>query len=300
MTDGPKILATDQNLTEAISAKTGQHLNEKTDMYSVSLYVDFLNKRLKVLDYTAVDYDAFSRYLDTAAIRYDLTKIILIARQQDWQSLFRRGFILEALHPTFFIGEPGYHLAKFFSADRRTSPLWDEEDKILRQVSQLSPDLKSLPSDYAIRSALSEDVPDLADLYAEVFETYPTPITDPRYINKIMQAHTHFKIVLHAGKIVSAASLDVNPATKSAELTDCATLPQYRGLGLMGYLVARLEKKAKHLGLITLYTIARARSTGINAVFFRHGYTYYGRFVNNCEICGKFEDMNLWSKHLTL
>jgi putative beta-lysine N-acetyltransferase len=156
-----------------------------------------------------------------------------------------------------------------------------------------------LPPDYEIRSARSEDIAELADLYANIFETYPTPIDDPQYIKKMMHANTHFKIMLHEGKIVSAASLDIDLATKSAELTDCATLPQYRGLSLMSYLVAHLEKEAINLGLITVYTIARAASTGINAVFFRHGYAYYGRFVNNCEICGKLEDMNLWSKVLT-
>jgi hypothetical protein len=66
----------------------------------------------------------------------------------------------------------------------------------------------------------------------------------------------------------------------------------------MSHLVQELEKEAISLGLITLYTIARSLSIGINGVFARFGFKYYGRFVNNCDICGQFQDMNLWSKPL--
>lgn len=295
-----EILVTEQNITGTKSANGGLYLNEKTKTYSVDLYVDFFNKRLKVLDYTLEDCDTFCQYLDAMANHYDLTKIIMVARQQDWQSLFRRGFILEALHPSFFKGEPGYHLSKFLSADRRTSLLWDEEETVLKQVFQLSPQQKSLEPGFQLRAANTEDVPALAHLYAKVFETYPTPMDNPDYIEKVMQANTHFQIIEYKGSIVSAASLDIDWHTQSAELTDCATLPEYRGQSLMTHLVSRLEKEALDLGLITVYTIARATSVGINAVFFRHGYSYYGRFVNNCEICCQLEDMNLWSKRLAV
>lgn len=36
----------------------------------------------------------------------------------------------------------------------------------------------------------------------------------------------------------------------------------------------------------------------MNRVLVQHGYAYSGRLVNNCDICGGFEDMNLWAKEL--
>ena len=45
-----------------------------------------------------------------------------------------------------------------------------------------------------------------------------------------------------------------------------------------------------------LYTIARARSAGMNRVFYNRGYRWTGTLVNNCHIAGDFEDMHVWCK----
>jgi len=35
-----------------------------------------------------------------------------------------------------------------------------------------------------------------------------------------------------------------------------------------------------------------------NKAFYRSGYNYGGRLLNNCHIAGSFENMNIWSKTL--
>jgi hypothetical protein len=44
--------------------------------------------------------------------------------------------------------------------------------------------------------------------------------------------------------------------------------------------------------------MARARSFGMNMVFYQLGYEFNGRLVNNCDIHGGYEDMNIWVKDL--
>jgi putative beta-lysine N-acetyltransferase len=81
-------------------------------------------------------------------------------------------------------------------------------------------------------------------------------------------------------------------------MTDFATLPDQRGLGLAQHLLAALERDMGHEEIPNLYTIARARSAGMNRVFYNHGYHWTGTLVNNCHIAGRFEDMHVWCKDL--
>lgn len=48
----------------------------------------------------------------------------------------------------------------------------------------------------------------------------------------------------------------------------------------------------------TAFTIARALSYPINATFARAGYAWAGTLVNNTNICGGFESMNVWYRAL--
>lgn len=264
--------------------------------YSVKYLLDWTNKRVKIKSYFATDYDALTKYLDVLAVENNLTKTILTAGEQDWQEFFVRGYWLEALHPTFFRGKAGFHVSKFYSRERRTPADWEKEEELLGAAKNSSREMSALNKDYKIRVALQSDVAGLAKLYSSVFVTYPTDVNDEGYLKEAMRKGAVFMVVTHKGQIISAASLDVDSETLSTELTDCATSPEYRGQGLMAHLLYYLEKQAKEMGLITIYTIARAGSAGINTVFAKHGYNYYGRFINNCDICGNFEDMNLWSK----
>jgi len=58
------------------------------------------------------------------------------------------------------------------------------------------------------------------------------------------------------------------------------------------------DVELKNKGYIIVYSIARALSYGMNIVFAKQNYIYGGRLINNCNIMGKFEDMNIWFKEL--
>ena len=66
----------------------------------------------------------------------------------------------------------------------------------------------------------------------------------------------------------------------------------------MSHLLEILENEIAHEGYICAYTMARARSFGMNNVFYRLGYEFLGRLVNNCDIYGAYEDMNIWVRNL--
>jgi putative beta-lysine N-acetyltransferase len=232
------------------------YLTENNDKYTVNMFLDIINKRLKVIDFEVKDYRSFTEYLEFIAQKSKLSKIILDAPENHWQPLFACGFLLEAIHPTLFKGKSGFHLSKFLSQERITSSSWEKEEIILKKIQQISITTKSLPNKYIIRTGTKEDISLLVPLFAQIFETYPTPITDTEYLSKIMNQGALFKVISYQNKIISAASIYIDPKTLSAELTDCATLPEYQGQGLMSCLVSELEKEAKNLKLITLYTYA--------------------------------------------
>lgn len=286
----------DQNVI--LPKREGFDHQENNQYFSTHIYVDHINERLKVKDFQTKDYRALTEYLESVCQKNNLTKIILVAGESNWQQLFTTGFLLEAINPSFFKGKPGFHLSKFLAQERKNSILWDREEEVLHKARQVAPTFKSLPEDYEIRTADVKDIPQLAELFSAVFETYPTPVGQEDYLIKAINNNNIFKAIFHENKIVSAASLDIDPSSLSAELTDCATLPEYQGQSLMSHLVLHLEEEGKSRGLITLYTIARAISVGVNSIFARFDYNYYGRFIKNCHICGQFEDMNLWAKTL--
>jgi hypothetical protein len=60
----------------------------------------------------------------------------------------------------------------------------------------------------------------------------------------------------------------------------------------------RMEQDMKQRGYLTSYTIARSRSVGMNITFAKLEYIYAGTLINNTNISGQIESMNVWYKHL--
>lgn len=154
-------------------------------------------------------------------------------------------------------------------------------------------DEKPLPSGYEVRLAKRDDIGELLELYRNIFETYPSPLIHASYLETVFQNETLFAVCTRDGEIVSAASAEVHPQVHAAELTDCATKRSARGLGLMSHILSRLEWEISEQGYICAYTMARSRSYGMNNVFYRLGYEFMGRLVNNCGVPGDYEDMNI-------
>ena len=174
--------------------------------------------------------------------------------------------------------------------------------RVIQDVSKIPRLIESqqIPENYILRFATEEDAQELANLYGAIFETYPTPMNDERYIKKVMEEGTIFSVIEYEGTIVSAASAEVNEMYHNAELTDCATIPHHRKHGFMKVLISALEQELIRKNIYCSYSLARSLSMGMNAVFHQLGYEYGGRLTKNCNIWDKYEDMNIWGKDLSV
>jgi putative beta-lysine N-acetyltransferase len=174
----------------------------------------------------------------------------------------------------------------------------EEHETIRRLALSKTPVQTSLPEGYVATAAETSDAPELAALMARVFPDYPTP-TDAAHLEKLLRTRANlFALVRDSGgTLVAAMSAELDSARKSAEMTDCATLPEFRGRGLMAFLLQVLEQElAGTLGIVDLYTIARADNAGVNCAFAKLGYQYTGRLINNCRMPNGWESMNVWCK----
>jgi putative beta-lysine N-acetyltransferase len=146
--------------------------------------------------------------------------------------------------------------------------------------------------------AVYKNADEISKVYRKVFKSYPFPIYDSKYIIDTMKNHVIYYIIRNEQRIsaVSSAEIDVN--AQNAEMTDFATLPSYRGKGLANSLLCRMEKDMIAKGIKTSYTIARAGSYAINTIFAKSGYKFSGTLVNNTNIAGSLESMNVWYKCL--
>jgi putative beta-lysine N-acetyltransferase len=84
----------------------------------------------------------------------------------------------------------------------------------------------------------------------------------------------------------------------NVEMTDFAVLPEYRGRNIAVHLLMLMEEEMRRREYITAYTIARSLSYGMNATFAKLQYTYTGTLINNTNISGQLESMNVWFKPL--
>lgn len=266
--------------------------------YKTKIYLDLFNQRIIVISFQAKDIESFTRRLDYLATNNGFDKICLKARAGQWEQLLPFGYVLEGIIKWYYNGENAYCLSKFFSRQRRLSYKFEEAAAIMEKVSRVSPKQSQpkLPPAYQVRRADPGDIQEICCLYNKVFETYPTPVNEPQYVEQLMKSDYMFVVITHENKIVSVASADISNQDGNAEITDCASLPEYRGKGLMYLVISALEAELTKQGIGCFFSIARALSPGMNTVFKKLGYTFTGRLTNNCNIYGKFEDMNLWVK----
>lgn len=276
-------------------------VHESENEYSLQLFLDTFNKRLRIDDYTG-NVESICRRASEVAREHAFTKIFIKSRKEDWMAFLSRGYMLEGIFKGYFHGSDAYSMACYTDLERRTSDYWTEEDLILRQVLDLvkKPDRDTVPAQFVLRPAVETDADELAALYGQVFQTYPTPMNDPAYIRHVMDEGTLFYVAQDDGKLISASSAEINPVYRNAEITDCVTLPAYRGKGFMRLLIQSLEEELLQRNILALYSLSRALSFGMNAALFQLGYEYNGRLTKNCDIYDKFEDMNMWCKQLTL
>jgi putative beta-lysine N-acetyltransferase len=240
--------------------------------------------------------------LDELALSHGYTKIFAkVPETSEWQ--FRKhGFRTEATVPDFFRGRDDVtFMGKYFVAERVTEP----HPQRVRQVLEVarSKEEEAAPEAFAgelsCRRLLPADCEAMAELYREVFASYPFPIHEPDYLKQTMTSHVIYLGIYAGPRLVAIASAELDRENRNAEMTDFATLPEQRGRGLANRLLAELEQVAAAEGIRTAYTIARAYSFGMNITFAKNGYQYAGTLTRNTQISGELESMNVWFKPLT-
>ncbi|MBU1631054.1 MAG: putative beta-lysine N-acetyltransferase [Candidatus Omnitrophica bacterium] len=209
-------------------------------------------------------------------------------------------FQQEAHIPNFFKGrEDGFFMSKFFNGrDVLSSP--QKIDAIIQLAKEKSGTAHFFKEDfkYEIRKAIPEDVGQMCSVFKKVFDSYPFPIFDPEYISSTMSDNIDYYVACEKGQIISISSAEIDKEQKNAEMTDFATLPPYRSQGIAQRLLQNMEKNLVVKGVLVAYTIARALSAGMNITFAKHHYQFGGTLVNNTNISGKIESMNVWYKLL--
>jgi putative beta-lysine N-acetyltransferase len=271
---------------------------EESDFF-LEVYLDPFNKRIRVDDYRGNSKLLFEK-AEELVHQHKAEKLIIKGRSEDFLSFFEKGLQPEAVVNRYFHGSDAHFFSKFYMPERKKNDHWITEDGMIHSIYQLDTSIQKAypPKAYELRLADESCAAELSTLYRQVFQIYPTPLYDPEYVKKTMRDGTIYYVFFLEGKIVSAASAEINSFYKNAELTDCATLTEHRKYGLMKIILQELEMELKRKGIFCAYSIARSLSFGMNAVLFQLGYSYRGRLMNNCYIYDKLENMNMWVKNL--
>ena len=212
-----------------------------------------------------------------------------------------RGYSREAVIPSFFNGEIDVlFMSMFLDADRNRDTKGEEIASVLanakkKEATGYTPETFD---HMRFEQCSQRNLDDMADLYREVFETYPFPIDNPDYIKQTMINDVVYFGSWLKGDLVGLSSAEMDRMNKNVEMTDFAVLPDYRGKNIAVHLLNLMEREMEERFLTMSYTIARSLSYGMNITFAKLGYVYAGTLVNNTNISGQIESMNVWYKPL--
>ncbi|MDP8234993.1 MAG: putative beta-lysine N-acetyltransferase [Candidatus Erginobacter occultus] len=251
-------------------------------------------------------------YLMTPAIR-DLTdlpaRLIEFARERGYTKVFAKfpesarglveaaGYEIEGKVEGYYRGETAALFAGYYLDPARREGDRGEALRI-RELALSRAGADEKPAEVAPRRLTADQTEAAAELYREVFESYPFPIHDPAYLRRTMESNVDYYGIMEGERLIALASAEKDPESLAAEMTDFATRKEARGRSLAGLLLERIEEDLRAAGYLTGFTIARAISAGMNITFARAGYRFGGLLWNNTQICGRLEPMNIWYKSL--
>ena len=254
--------------------------------------------RIYLMKLAPQDLPNIMDWMDQLAAEKGYTKIFAKVPGPCASTFVRAGYRREGMIPHFYKGETtATFLGKFIDPAREINPQRDEIEKnIILAQSKSGTAGKPLPAGFNLRPATEKDAIELAAVYKKVFNSYPFPIHDPDYLIETMRSHVCYFVAEKDGQIAAAASGEMDQENRNAEMTDFATLPGHLGNGLALHLLKFMEPEMNKRDIHTLYTIARSISPGMNITFAKCGYIFGGTLINNTQISGSIESMNLWHK----
>ncbi|MDH3392397.1 MAG: putative beta-lysine N-acetyltransferase [Desulfobulbaceae bacterium] len=241
-----------------------------------------------------------------------LPKVNVLAKQQGYGKIFAKvpghwvsdftndGFATEAMVPGFYMGnENGHFMGKYLTPDRAHDPHGEEINKILSVARETGVRRAPDPIEpYTARVCTADDCQEMAACYRSIFPSYPFPVHDPAFLAATMAEHVTYFGIWHGKELAALASAEQYQRSGHVEMTDFLTMPAHRRQGLAGTLLATMDRELTRHGITMAYTIARALSFGMNITFARAGYRHGGTLINNTQICGRIESMQVWYKQL--
>lgn len=257
--------------------------------------------RIYLMSLDRDDLPYITKKLDELATKMEYTKIIAKVPSYAKDVFETAGFLAEAMIPKFYYGEEdGYFLCKYMIDRRKFDPCKKKFTEILSIALKKIPnqEILLLEEGFVCRRATEADVPDMTDVYRKVFKTYPFPIHDENYILKTMSDNVFYFGIWYNEKLIALSSIELAQKYSNAEMTDFAVLEDYRGNGCALFLLDEMEKYLQTMGVHTAFTIARAKSPGMNISFAKNGYLYGGTLIKNTDISGQIESMNVWYKYM--
>jgi putative beta-lysine N-acetyltransferase len=258
------------------------------------------NNRIYLMKLAAGDYPRIVKELDELAAKNEYTKVFCKIPADYGGAFLDAGYGVEAEVPGLFNGrQSGLFLAKYLDAARLVPPI-----QRLREMRDLIANVAfgterlSLPPDFRYKKPGTEDTESMARLYRSVFTSYPFPIDQPEYLCRTMQADVEYFGIWEGEAPVALSSAEMDLKGGNVEMTDFAVLPKFRGRQFSLFLLRQMEATMRERGLETAYTIARLNAPGMNITFYKNAYRFSGTLINNTNICGSLESMNVWYKSL--
>ncbi len=257
------------------------------------------NDRIYLIKLSEKDFPEILTKLDDIALSNKYSKIFCKVPSWAKSAFESEGYKQEAYIPNFFEGKNTvYFMSKYISDWRKVEKQSDKITEIL-EVSQKKESFDTEPildSKFIFRTLMPSDAEKMVDVYKKVFETYPFPIHDENYIIKTMKENLVYFGVFDSNNLAAISSCEMDVHSKNVEMTDFASLKKYRGNGFASFLLYHMEIEMIQRGIKTFYTIARALSFGMNITFSKLDYKYTGTLINNTNISGGLESMNVWYK----
>lgn len=230
------------------------------------------------------------------------SKIFAIVPEWGIDAFLKTDFKIEASIPGLYKGKTrGYFVAQYFNAAR--SYLSKKDKKLINTIKDAALEIYDaskfdLPPEYRIEQLDPGRVDAISRIYKKTFKVYPFPIFKKSYLEDKMKKNTHYYGVFNKEDLAAVSSSEIDPENKNAEMTDFATEPDHRGRNLSYFLLQKMMSEMKKKGIKTVYTIARAKSHGMNKTFGRSGFQFGGTLINNTNIGQSIETMNVWYLNL--
>jgi len=259
------------------------------------------NRRIYLMKLDPRDLPDIVMQLDMLAHEAGYDKILAKVQRKHRARFASCGFIQEGAVPEYFRnGDDALFMAKYLSIRRKRRVDTDDIKEILSLCRQKAcrPAFNRIAENQSAHDCRPADAAEMSRLFQTVFQTYPFPVFEPGFLMDCMNSHARYFCIRRKGKMIAVSAAEIDAVNHSAEMTDFATLAKYRSRGLAGFLLAKMERAMAQQGITTLFSIARALSPAMNITFAKFGYTYAGTLVNNTNISGRIESMNLWYKKI--